>query len=1777
MKQFNILSLDKLCLRGGSMTRQQIKHFIFSCLMTTCAGFSTTAAYGSALNLSDSPLFVTTNVPPLTMLVMGRDHKLYYEAYNDASDLNGDGIVDVGYQGYHGTDLGVGGAFKNVDYYGYFNSYVCYDYNAGVFEPMSAKSAADIAIKDKTCAGGAAGSWSGDFLNYVTTARIDAMRKVFYGGKRSTDTSSSTVLERTHIPQDAHAWGKEFSNNSGYLISEYTNLSEPAVGTYHLFANVSLSSSTPPYGSNAGTPRLRVLNDTKHRVWEWLSKERPVAGRDCIDGLNGPTVNCSTAASNWSIVPSSAFNNLTRTFYNITGYGGHPSDNTTFIALEKDYAIPGKFFGTNSTDSPSQINGSGNPFGSNDNYMAIFDGNIKVSDTGTYQFAVDGDDAVEVTINDGVTDHVVGWYGGHGRNNSDSNLTSFSMSVYLIADVDYTLKFRMEEASGGDSYYLYWRQPVPASGITDYIVRAEVCTSIDRNVSHETNSCQPYPNGEYKPVGLLHDFGEDDSMMFGLLSGSYENNLDGGVLRKEMSSFKDEVNLTTGQFDTSVNGIVSTLDKLRVMNYDDSNYRYSCGWITNRPIVNGECDMWGNPVAEMMYESLRYFAGKGAATSDFAISATGNNDATLGLPLATWNDPYDATTGFDECAKPFQIVVSDINPSYDSDKVPGAYSDFGSFSGDITGLNAEALADIITDGEGNIRGNSFFVGQSQSNYDNAPTAKVVDSLGSIRGLAPEEPTKLGSYYAASMAYYGLIKDVNPRSGNQNLQTFSVALASPLPTIEIDPDNNILTTNSVVIVPFAKSPGQGSLWANFQPTNQIVDFYVESLGSTSGSFLVNFEDVEQGADHDMDAIARYTYSVELNGDVTIDVDSVYAAGGIDQHMGYIISGTQNRDGVYLEVKDRGGADLVYSLDTPPGVWAGETRGSTLLGFNASRTFTPSGTGASASFLKDPLWYAAKWGGFIEEDKDTFPHKPDKVGEWDGDNDGDPDNYFLVTNALTLKDRMKAAFDEVLARSGSASTVTVSSGSLRSDTLLFQASFNTNNWTGQVKAIEFDGGIGSTVWEFSEKVRDQLNETSGLLKGFDFAREIITANADGKGVPFRFPTNLTSLDLNTDMSLSQVTALLTGISSDRLNYGSDLVNYLRGDNSQEKDVNGATRLFRERQGDGGRKPIGDIVNSDPLYVIPPGFFFPNEWPTTIGGDPATAPENSAPKSYSDFRKTFIDRDPMLFVGANDGMLHAINAYRNTDTITDGGEEILAYVPSVLYNKLPNLANQLYTHEYFVDGKTTYSDVYFKAGTQWHTALVGGLNAGGQAVYALDITDPKGLANGDYPSFDEINADKLVLWEFTDDYPDTDGDGIGEAVDLGYTFGRPTIVRLANGDWGAVFGNGYNNTAADGAPSTTGNSVIYIVNIETGALIKKFDTLQGSAVVTDKPNGMSEVAPVDVNGDFIADYLYAGDLYGNLWKIDISGVNDANWDFSFKQSGNPAPLFVAKSDAGIRLPITQRPIVRAHPKFRGHGDLLVTFGTGKYIETTDNEITGADTQSFFGIWDNGDNAFDRGDLLEQTITEQTVTVKVVKKDSDGNIVIGSDGEPETEDKDANFRTVSNNEIFWEDQKNTAGVVTDAKHGGWVLDLLNSAATTLDNKGERSVTNAVLRGKTLVFTTLIPSSDPCDSGGSSWLMVIDSADGSGPDSAFIDINDDGKFDTSDTIDTDGDGEGDSAVAGLQSQDGILSTSTFLDNTKDGNDSTISINAVSDDSTLITTMKLEGFLHKRLFWRELQ
>lgn len=204
---------------------------------------------------------------------------------------------------------------------------------------------------DKTCSG----QWSGDFLNYLTTSRIDALRKVLYGGSRRIDDDDLVVLERSYVPQDAHSWGKEYRGmaQDGYDIRDYAPLDLPAAGTRHLFANTTLLKSGDK------EPRLRVLTHSTYRIWEWVAIERPVAGSQCEDGSGRRA--CEDAGSNsCEIVPDMQ---LTQETYRITRTGNEtggscPENETDYDVLEAWNAIDDNFCGSRPV---TEIDGAGNP------------------------------------------------------------------------------------------------------------------------------------------------------------------------------------------------------------------------------------------------------------------------------------------------------------------------------------------------------------------------------------------------------------------------------------------------------------------------------------------------------------------------------------------------------------------------------------------------------------------------------------------------------------------------------------------------------------------------------------------------------------------------------------------------------------------------------------------------------------------------------------------------------------------------------------------------------------------------------------------------------------------------------------------------------------------------------------------------------------------------------------------------------------------------------------------------------------------------------------------------------------------------------------------------------------------------------------------------------------------------------------------------------------------------------------------------------------------------
>lgn len=1643
------LMLDKILNKSkagkGHIMNERTMHILLLKLLTALiASLWIVAGLVSPVSsaVADGPLFLSQNAPPLNLLVMGRDHKLYYEAYNDASDLDGDGVLDVSYKP------------ATIDYYGYFNSFTCYEYNDNgtntnlldnddsrlddFFEPTSLSS-------DKTCTG--TDEWSGDFLNYLTTSRIDALRKVLYGGKRSTDTTSSTILERSYIPQDAHSWGKEYTSEDedGYNIEDYSPLSLPQPGTRHLFANTSLLKDDSGNIMSNPDPLFRVLNDSKYRVWEWLSIERPVAGNKCEDGGSGP--NCeTTGGSLYQIVPAEFFSGLTQTVYTLPTSAGHPTDDPgsydTYVAT---YATAGNRQGSQGV---ANIDGNGNPFGTDDWYMTIFTGDFIAPVSGNYTFAIDGDDAIELII-DGMI--VVGWYGGHG----EANDFTHNGTIFLTAGT-HPIEFRHEENTGSDSYELYLQGIVPTSQMKSYAVRVEVCKS-----GYLEANCQVYPNSGSpirKPTGLLHEYGEDGSMKFGLLTGSYENNTQGGVLRKAVSAFTDEVDVNTGQYTNSV-GIVKTIDSLKIVDFA-GNYQYDCGWITTHAMNNGQCSDWGNPIAEMMYEGIRYFSGMGEASDEFEISASGNDDADLGLPIATWDDPYTSNA---TCAKPFELVISDINPSYDSDLLPGVDSDFGSgLSGSQhLDFNVANLGSTIWNHEFGSGDKSVFIGQVDDTYDGSPSPKTVSSFGNIRGLSPEEPTKQGSYYAASVSYYAHSTDLNAAAEDQKMNTFSVALASPLPQINIPVNRQTIT-----LVPFAKSVAGSSISAtegDFQPTNTIVDFYIDTITPTSGRFRINFEDVEQGADHDMDAIAEYSYTVNTDDTVTVEVTSTYAAGGIAQHMGYVISGT-TEDGTYLEVRDCDTAnssgsgtcvgnnpstDPDYFLDTPPGVWASTVAvdpwdDNVPLPLTTSRTFTPDTIGSAATFLKDPLWYAAKYGFFDETvDGATVNGLPDTV-EYDADTDGVPDNYFLVTNALTLSQKLNTAFQDILGVTTSAAAVATNSTRLDANTFVYQASFNTDSWAGKLIAYPLlgSGSIGTASWE------------AGALLDSMSSRNIFTYDptpTTGGGRTFEWANLVTA----------QQTALNTDISSTNDSFGELRLDYLSGErcNEEQYQTGSATStcyngIFRDRT-----SILGDIINSDPWFVGSQNYGY-TKLPGTEGS------------SYFTFRTStdYLDRTGVLYVGANDGMLHAFDAGARDLSATPslhGGDELFAFVPNGIYAKLSALTAPSYTHQYSVDGPVRATDAYLDlngdSNYEWETILVGSLGAGGKGLYALRVTDPDNFSASD------------VLWEIS---PSTTGYG-----ELGHVLDQAFIVRMANGAWAAVFGNGYGGAS--------GHAVLYIADLATGALIKAID-------VGGTFNGLSGAAPVDFNNgvtDSIVDTVYAGDLLGQLWKFDVSDGSTANWASAFGSIADPDPLFIAVGPTSSNVqPITVRPEIGIATATTALGDVMIYFGTGQYFETGDNIVVDPpNVESFYGILDNSTQVM-ATDLVEQEIiVESTVSGFEV-------------------------RALSNNAIDYTTKQ------------GWYIDL---ESPNEGAKGERVVERAQLASGKLIFVTLIPNIDVCQFGGDSWMMIVNPETGGNLGVSVYDLNNDNVYDSGDMVTDSG---GDSvAVSGKKSTTGIISAPAVI------------------------------------------
>ncbi|WP_404360019.1 pilus assembly protein [Methylotuvimicrobium sp. KM1] len=661
------------------------------------------------------------------------------------------------------------------------------------------------------------------------------------------------------------------------------------------------------------------------------------------------------------------------------------------------------------------------------------------------------------------------------------------------------------------------------------------------------------------------------------------------------------------------------------------------------------------------------------------------------------------------------------------------------------------------------------------------------------------------------------------------------------------------------------------------------------------------------------------------------------------------------------------------------------------------------------------------------------------------------YFSAAEPDTFATELSNTLNSIVARTeGSSASVATNSTRLDTNTVVYQAKFDSRDWTGQFLAFKINpnGSINPTPeWDAGQKVT-----TQGPV-----GRSIFSYNPSVPGGVEFFHGNLSSTQQ------SQLSALQ--------------VNYLRGNQSNEIQ-NGGT--FRNRIGT--NRLLGDLINSDPWFIGDINFGY-------------SLLSDTEGEAYLTYRGSaaYKARTPLVAIGGNAGMLHVFNA---NIIGTNAGNEVFAYVPHTLFadNKLASLTDPNYNHQYFVDGSPIAGDAYFdvdnNGSKEWRNVLVGTLGAGGKGIFALDTTflSP---SDSTYETAEANFSANRVLWEINST---TTG-----FADLGFTLGQASIVRMANGEFAAVFGNGYN--------SANHRAVLYIVDIKTGALIKSFDTGVGSAA---NPNGLSTPIAIDVNGDRIVDAIYAGDLHGNLWKFDVSNSNPNNWDYGFKQGNTPKSLFVAKDAGGAVQPITAKPQAGLHP----NGGTMIYFGTGKYFETGDNSVVNPQMQTFYGVRDscvkaagatgncNNNPVSGRADLQQQEIIFEGVF------------------------GDFDVRVTSKN-------------VTDLTNflstkQGWYMDLafpLNSPA------GERVVSQALLRAGRIIFVTLIPDDSPCGYGGDSWLMELEALTGNRLVLTPFDISGDGYINLDDMVtllDTNEDGkiDGDDealSASGKKSKVGII------------------------------------------------
>lgn len=1685
-------------------------------ISTTTNGNAATAD-----NYTAYPLLNVGSVPPLVMLVMSRDEQLYIKAYTDYTDLNGDGIVDTTYQ-------------DGFDYSGYFDPNLCYDYSSEVFKAYADATDANGNGKAHECDGS---HWSGNFLNWSAMSRIDVLRFVLYGGKRSTDDTDRTVLERSYIPSDLHAWSKVYP---GTDVNSYTPFTTTQTGGTGLsMCNVS---------HNAGDAPVLMVAKGSYAEWASTAREQCRWRGDVTE--DGADINKGDSASR-------SADGLGDKEYTVRVEVCDPAASARRESFCQEYK---------ETDSSGNITSHYKPVGLLQRYGE--QGQMRFGLlTGTYSKPRAG----------GVLRRNIGLFTGNATGTD---------CVYDPTNG------RVDEVNLKTGQFC--NQVDSAEGIINTLNRFTI-TSWDAEQDKYTD-CNVYGILQ-RPVGDSTKYLNDPAA-----SGGYACKDSGNPLAEMYAEALRYIKgkAPTSTFNVSDASIVTGLplpgwkDPYRAPADGGNPYCANCSIIV---ITTGLDSFDGDAVP-----TVEGLAKSAAAATDEVGTNEDLSGVLSGKPpkyLVGRAGALDSTTYQDICTPKFISALSSVY---------GVCPDVPSLEGSylMSGLAYEAWTqDMRLDKTGTQKVQTYAIALAET----LPTFQ-------IRVRASSGTTDLITITPACQANNDGSAALSKTGGWRSCYLGNL-------TIGTKTSKNITQSAYLSLV-----SGSTATTSTCDPAASLagdrcrvfgLPYQVVNGAPVSGSFTITWEDSQWGNDHDNDVVEMLSFckgnaclydgnnnnlpdicegsaSNDCNNvssiqesQILVRTEALSGYAGNALRIGYTAAGAFNVGTNGNKNTESGGAK--FTVLRP-----GDKNGSVLSGVDVSNV--PSWTRpkvekyttgpAEQLPLPNPLFFAAKYGGFADQNSDGKPDRLDSP-EWDKvindtgaeGQDGQPDNYYLVRNPANLAKSLASTFDAILKRSGSGTAAAVVANSANGVGTIYQALYQAERKDSTGRAVEWSGTLNGLWTDSFGRLRENASglqsDGSVSLHGYDvdpviefyydandnqtkFHREIMPANADGTPVlafdktkasitdhsldelrsiwsaqkqlwDISFPTgvaaDLTSTNRTYPSNSTTGRYIFTWIDADHdgvvdsneqqpfvfsgssgagfygsvsngsnatasgnfrfLNTASPdvakrIVAWIRGFDVQDVDSKG-NPLWRRRvvdyNNDGTLRELrlGDIVDSTPVVAGTPSEAF-----DLLYGD----------TSYGEFRKKYRQRRQMVYVGANDGMLHAFNAgfydARNqriqlyptggdASSVTQYplGSEMWAYVPGNLLPHLRWLADPQYAHNFYVDGSPIVQDVKIFPDDEthpegWGTVLIAPFRFGGgpisvntsttttaatqnsfSAYVVLDVTDPEqpptvmaeltntelpdstvkcGTAAG-APSCADITK---VVDTYTSSVP-------AVAIFRDATSSSPSKFYLFTGS-GTTDNGGVGTTEGGDAVATTALKVRAFDMTSLSAPAKTFSLQNIGTTNAGASSFAGDLIASDFNLDGRSESLYFGSSQisttpgrfgGALWKINFNGDPD------------PTTWTPQQMLSGLDAPVTIRPTVARNDR----GAPMVFAGTGRAYSKKD--LSSVQQQKIFGMVDT--SLLASTDVQYHTLPlamSDLVNVTGISVNTDSTVTGTSDTTLNTYDALVNS-------------------FNSADRLGWYLNLTAPSSTTDTTPSERVVSTQSLLGGVLLTTTFFPGTDTC------------------------------------------------------------------------------------------------------------